>query len=85
MQEQIRALLADLPKVAEVAEALPEDADLWSAGMDSLTSVQLMLRLEDHFGVEFPDDALTRDTFGSIRSLCGVLGGLLGERKAGAS
>ncbi|MFD6548523.1 acyl carrier protein [Streptomyces sp. NPDC058398] len=85
MQQEIRAVLADLPKVGDVAGTLPEDADLWSAGMDSLTSVQLMLRLEDHFGVEFPDEALTRDTFGSIRSLCGVLGGLLVERKAGAS
>ncbi|WP_344554520.1 acyl carrier protein [Kitasatospora saccharophila] len=75
----MRLVLREMPKLADAAAVLPADADLWSAGMDSLTSVQVMVRLEDRFDVEFPDATLTRETFSSIAALTKVLSDLLGE------
>ncbi|MER6197007.1 acyl carrier protein [Streptomyces sp. NPDC001586] len=82
MEEEIRQVISEVPKLREIVPQLAADGDLWDAGMDSMTSVQMMLRLEDHYGVEFPDGSLTRETFTSMRSLGAALGPLLEERKA---
>lgn len=55
------------------AESLTATTDLYAAGLSSLTTVHLMLALEDHFGVEFPDRVLGRKTFESIQSLAEVI------------
>lgn len=73
MLEQIRAIMKDIPKLSGIALEIADDADLWNAGMDSITSVQLLLRLEESFDVELPDEALTRETFRSIRALSDAL------------
>jgi acyl carrier protein len=52
----------------DVAE-LALDADLYSAGMTSHASVNVMLALEDHFELEFPDSMLTRSVFESIAAI----------------
>ena len=45
-------------------------SDLYDAGLTSLTTVNLMLAIEDQFDIEFPDHMLGRKTFGSIQALC---------------
>lgn len=45
------------------------DTNLYEAGLSSLTTVNLMLALEEAFDVEFPDRMLGRKTFESIRSM----------------
>jgi acyl carrier protein len=79
-------MVMDLPsitaRVREVVEkaagirdatALSDTDDLWDAGMDSLASVNLMVQLEDAFGVQFPDELLTREVFSSIASIAAAL------------
>lgn len=69
LQEQIRDLLASHGRLtADVAE-LRDDSDLYEAGLTSLITVNLLLAVEDHFDIEFPDDALNRATFQSINAL----------------
>ncbi|WP_329179997.1 MULTISPECIES: acyl carrier protein [unclassified Streptomyces] len=82
MDEEIRQVIAGAPKLRDIVPGLPADADLWDAGMDSVTSVQMMLLLEDHYGVEFPQAVLTRETFTSIRSIGSALAPLLDEQRA---
>jgi acyl carrier protein len=48
---------------------LGDDSDLYEAGLTSLITVNLLLAIEDHFDVEFPDELLSRRTFQSIGSL----------------
>ena len=67
--EQIRPLIAEHARLRVDATQLPEDADLYEAGLTSLSTVNLMLALEEHFNVEFSDRMLGRKTFSSIRSL----------------
>ncbi len=43
-------------------EPLPATAGLEEAGIDSLSLVDLLFRLEREFGIEIPDEALPRIT-----------------------
>jgi acyl carrier protein len=68
-QDDIRALLAEHGRLTTDVAQLTEDSDLYQAGLTSLTTVNLMLAIEERFDVEFLDSMLGRKTFGSIRSL----------------
>ena len=76
--EQIRAILAQHARLSVNVDGLTVDSDLYNAGLTSLTTVNLMLALEDHFNVEFTDQMLGRKTFGTIRSLSEAIEDLLG-------
>lgn len=54
-------------------DQLPDDANLFEAGLDSLAMVNVMLAIEDAFQVELPDAMLSRETFSTIASLCRVV------------
>jgi acyl carrier protein len=69
MTEQIRQIIKDHARLATAIDALPADADLYQAGMTSHASVNVMLALEDHFDIEFPDRMLTRSVFESISAI----------------
>ncbi|MEP7154367.1 MAG: acyl carrier protein [Betaproteobacteria bacterium] len=77
--EQIRALVAQHARLSVNANDLTDDSDLYGAGLTSLTTVNLMLALEDHFNVEFTDKMLGRKTFGTIRSLSEAIEDLLNK------
>ncbi|HJV22609.1 MAG TPA: acyl carrier protein [Holophagaceae bacterium] len=67
--EQIRDIVLQHARLSSNAGDLVPTSDLYAAGLTSLTTVHLMLALEDHFGVEFPDRMLSRKTFESIQSI----------------
>lgn len=76
MQAKIRAILERLGEIP-AAGTLPDDADLYAAGLSSYGTVELMVALESEFAVEFPDGLLTRATFGSVGALAAAVAGLL--------
>lgn len=67
--QEIRALIAQHARLPVDVAGLSDDSDLYEAGLTSLSTVNLMLALEEHFDVEFLDRMLGRKTFGSIRTL----------------
>jgi acyl carrier protein len=67
--EQIRAILADHARLLVDVGTLTDESDLYEAGLTSLSTVNLMLALEENFDVEFLDSMLGRKTFSSIRAL----------------
>jgi acyl carrier protein len=67
--DQIRPIVAEHARLRVEADQLTDDADLYEAGLTSLSTVNLMLALEEHFDVEFSDKRLGRKTFASIRAL----------------
>lgn len=73
----IRAVLKQHGRLSQDADTLPADADLYQAGMSSHASVNVMLGLEGHFDVEFPDRMLTRSVFSSIAAIRAALAELL--------
>jgi acyl carrier protein len=77
MEETIRKVLADYAKLAVDVTTIDRNADLYSLGLTSHASVNVMLGLEDAFDVEFPDALLRKDTFQSIADIAEALGGLV--------
>lgn len=65
----IRTILGSNEALAPVAQQIAEDDSLFDRGLDSFGSVQLMLALEERFGIEFPDEFLTRRSFSTIRAI----------------
>ena len=76
--EQIKTILADHGRLLVDVGQLDDDSDLYEAGLTSLSTVNLMLALEEHFNVEFLDRMLGRKTFGTIRSLSEAIEELAG-------
>jgi len=76
--ERIRALITEHARLPVDVARLDDHSDLYAAGLTSLSTVNLMLALEEAFDVEFPDRMLGRKTFASIRSLADAIGELRG-------
>lgn len=71
--QDVRAILAAHGRLSVSVDELTDTSDLHGAGLTSLATVSLMLALEDHFDVEFPDALLSRKTFSSINSLAAAI------------
>ncbi len=82
MTDEIRQIIKEHGRLPIDVGTLPENADLYQAGMTSHASVNLMLALEDRFDVEFPDRMLKRSVFESIASIAAALGELRIEAAA---
>lgn len=81
MTEEIRKIIAEHARLSIDAATLTANSDLYEAGMTSHASVNVMLALEDHFDIEFPDSMLKRSVFESI----GAIEAALVELQTGAA
>lgn len=68
----LEALAPHLPSVAS-ADQIPMDTPLRELGLNSLRAVDLLLDLEDHFDVAFPDEALTDENFANAFALLSLV------------
>ncbi len=78
-EETVRTILAEHSKLAVDLGSLRNSSDLYEAGLTSLTTVNVMLAIEDHFDVEFEDSMLSRATFQSVDALVEAVEELLDE------
>lgn len=69
VDETIRIVLVDHGRLSVPVESLGDDVDLFSAGMTSHASINVMLALEDAFDFEFPEKMLKKSTFESIAAI----------------
>jgi len=73
IREQVRQVLSEHARLPVDVSAVPDDADLFQAGMTSHASVNVMLALEDSFDVEFPDSMLRRSVFESVNAIADAI------------
>ena len=73
VEEAIRSIVGKHGKLSLPIEQIRPEDDLYRAGMTSHASVSVMLALEAHFGVEFPDSMLRRSVFESISTIHAAL------------
>ena len=78
IHDQIRDIVLQHSRLSCDPAKVTTDANLYELGLTSLTTVNLMLALEEHFDVEFPQHMLSRRTFESVR----VLGECIQELQA---
>ena len=73
MEDRIRGILAKFGRFSVDVHSIDAGTDLYDAGLSSLATVNVMLAIEEEFGVEFPDRLLTRRSFQSVSSLTEVV------------
>lgn len=73
-EEILRGALPRLTDDRPLESELPLD----EYGLDSMATIDTLLRVEDHYRVSFPDTALTSVTFATPGNLWAVLSGLRG-------
>lgn len=72
-EARIRKVLKDHARLSRDAAQLCADDDLYTAGMTSHASVNVMLALESEFDIEFPDQMLSRSVFDSIGAIAAAI------------
>lgn len=82
MRAAIRTILLEVVRLDVPVESLDDQADLYEAGLSSLATVQVMLAIENTFGIEIPDRMLTRQLFRSISTLAAATEQIKQEQEA---
>lgn len=75
-------IIAEIKKYIEkniLAEAVQvqADSDLKKAGIDSFSTVEIILFIERRFGVSIPDEKLIPDNFRTIQALASTVAELI--------
>lgn len=68
-------------EVLDTTEALAPESDLFGAGLDSMGIMQLLLAIEDRFGVAIDPADLSRENFSTARKIAA----LVADKKGAAS
>lgn len=74
----IRDVLREHAGLATDVDTLSDNESLFDAGLSSMSTVNVMLALEDAFDVEFPESLLSRKTFESVESIVEAVSSLVG-------
>lgn len=82
MEDRITALVLTHTSLGAAATPIGTDTDLWTAGMSSVHSVNVMMAVEDEFDIEFPEELLTRATFTSVASIAAAVRSQLAPNEA---
>lgn len=73
--ETMRLVLLEIlsTEILESVGGLDATTDLFEAGMDSLGTMQLLVRIEQRFGVQLPASGLTRENSSTVGALVGLI------------
>ena len=74
MEKKIREFISELIKLGRNAvDSIDLDADLIEFGLDSLNSIELIVRLEDEFDIEIDDNDLIIDNINTLNKLINIV------------
>lgn len=62
-------------QLIELSAGFGTEDDLFEAGLDSMAIMQLLLLIEENFGVEIPMGEVTRDNFHSTAAIARLVAG----------
>jgi len=71
VKDRLKKLIILRLKLQMEPEAIDDDAPLFGEGLglDSIDALELVVGLEQEFGVQVPDEAVGREAFASINAL----------------
>lgn len=71
VKERLKTMIVERLKLQIKPEDVDDDAPLFGEGLglDSIDALELVVGLEQEFGVQVPDEAVGREAFGSINTL----------------
>lgn len=73
MNEKIRTIFSETLKFEKDIYNIPNDANLIELGLNSLNAIEMVVYLEDTFGIEIRDEDLMIDNMSSINQICELL------------
>lgn len=79
MENELTLLLRT--EILDTTEVLTPRSDLFAAGLDSMGIMQLLLAIEDRFGVAIDPADLSRENFSTAEKIAA----LIAEKQAAAS
>ncbi len=71
LEQQLVALLRE--RLLETPAPFEASTDLYSLGMDSMAIMQLLILIEEEYGVALPECALTRQNFTTVHQLARII------------
>ena len=71
VKDRLKRLIVERLKLQVAPEAIDDNAPLFGEGLglDSIDALELVVGLEQEFGVAVPDEAVGREAFASINAL----------------
>lgn len=79
LEPQLVALLRE--RLLDTPHPFEATTDLYSLGLDSMAIMQLLILIEEEYGVALPESSLTRQNFTTVRQLAQLI---LAQRRAAA-
>lgn len=73
IEEKVRNLLSGILPFNKEAEKIAPTDDLQLYGMDSLNSIQLIVKLEDCFKIQIPEERLNLSFVKNIEYICNLV------------
>jgi acyl carrier protein len=67
LDQQLVTLVSE--RLLETQPGFDADSNLYEAGLDSMALMQLLILVEEEYGVSIPEAALTKQNFSTIRHL----------------
>ena len=67
LEQQLVTLVGE--RILEVPGGIHVDANLYEHGLDSMGIMQLLVLIEEQYGLSIPDSELTRENFSTVRHL----------------
>jgi acyl carrier protein len=71
LEPQLVTLISE--RLLETGPGFNADTDLYSVGLDSMAIMQLLILVEEEYGVALPECALTRQNFTTVRNLADLI------------
>ncbi|HEY1121171.1 MAG TPA: phosphopantetheine-binding protein [Haloferula sp.] len=71
MENELTVLIAT--EILDTDHALTPQSDLFAAGLDSMAIMQLLLAIEDRFGVAIDPADLSRDNFSTAEKIAALV------------
>lgn len=71
LEHQLVALVGE--RLLERPAGFGVDSSLYEAGLDSMAIMQLLVLVEEEYGVSIPEGDLTRHNFSTVRHLAEVI------------
>jgi acyl carrier protein len=71
LEQQLVTLISE--RLLETSADFNADSNLYETGLDSMAIMQLLILLEQEYGVTIPDNDLSRHRLSSVRNLAGLM------------
>jgi len=71
LEQQLVTLVSE--RLLETQPGFNESSDLYESGLDSMAIMQFLILIEEEYGVAIPERDLTKQNFGTVRSVAALI------------